>query len=474
MQRYITEYFKRFYNFILFSFLLRIAYFILSLEYYPPEKSKTEKSVKAFLYRHIKLNDPTLDPDLPKAIPESHYLSILEREKSEGRKIKPIKHHKPIDKNLSCPHCQAPVEYIYNGGKKYSAGQKKMRDNYLCKVCRHQFFPNCHKISASWYCPFCRSKLYLYKKRQEFYLYRCPNKKCAFLDQNNCIYKFRDFFLDISKLQIASPSAPKVDLKNIHYSTSVVGLAITFYINYKLSLRETAQCLNEFFNVEISHQTLANWIQSLAILLMPLIADEKIDTSSLLAIDETYERYKGKWGYLYLCIDTYREPVLSCHFSAKRNTLAAITAIMAAIKRMKQIPATISLVHDCHSTYFLAIQLINQAELGFKIISHPVKGLKDKKGVKNPYRLYKNVMERVFGSFKPAYYLKRGFSSFDGACSFNLLHAIFYNYFRPHQANHSKPPLIIEGLPKNPIAKWNFLINRWINLSVGQTDMSKI
>ena len=208
MQRYITEYFKRFYNFILFSFLLRIAYFILSLDYYPPDTNKTEKSVKAFLYRYVKLNDPTLDPDLPKAIPESHYLSIIDRAELDDREIKPIKHHKPIDKNISCPHCQAPWQYIYNGGKKYSARQKKMRDNYVCKVCRHQFFPNCHKIAASWYCPFCSSKLYLYKKRPEFYLYRCPNKKCQFLAQNKCMYKFRDFFFDISKLQIASPSAP--------------------------------------------------------------------------------------------------------------------------------------------------------------------------------------------------------------------------------------------------------------------------
>ncbi|HEX9971402.1 MAG TPA: DDE-type integrase/transposase/recombinase [bacterium] len=461
MSKYISDSLKRIYNFILSYILIRIAYTILSLEYYPIDDQKTEKTFKTFISKYLYVDDPTLDPDLPKAIAPPHYLQLLEQSKQQGKPIKPVKHRKPIDKNISCPHCQAPVDYIYNGGQKYSPGQNKMRPNYVCKICGCQFFRNYHKISATWYCPFCLHKLYLYKKRTDFFIYRCPNKHCPFLITRHAIYKFRDYFFDIHKLQIASPSKAKVNLKLIHYSSSVVGLALVFYINYKQSLRETAQCLNELFNIDISHQTIANWLQSVAILLMPLLRDEQIDTSDLLAIDETYERYKGKWGFLYLLIDTRNEPVLACHFSPKRNTVAVVTTIMAAIKRMKTIPPIIELVHDCYPTYFLAIQLINQANLGFKIKSQPVKGLKNF-GIINPYRKYKNTMERVFGTFKPPYYLKRGFSSFDGACSFNLLHTIFYNYFRPHQANDNKPPLLIEGLPKNPIAKWNFLINKWI------------
>lgn len=461
MQKYIITSLKKMYNFILTCILVKIAYAILSLEYYPVDSQKTETTFKIFISKYLYVDDPTLDPDLPKAIAPTHYLQLLDQAKQHGLQIEPVNHRKPIDKNISCPHCQAPADYIYNGGQKYSQGQQKMRDNYVCKICGHQFFPDCHKITAHWYCPFCTGKLQLYKQRKDFFIYRCLNKKCPFRITRFSAYKFRDYFFDIHKLQIASPSKAKVDLKLIHYSTSVVGLALVFYINYKLSLRETARCLDELFDIDISHQTIANWIQSVAILLMPLIRDEKIDTSDLLAIDESYERYKGKWGFLYLLIDTLNEPVLACHFSQKRNTVAVVTIIMAAIKRMKTIPPTIELVHDCHPTYFLAIQLINQADLGFKIKSHPVKGLKDF-GFINPYRKYKNAMERVFGTFKPPYYLKRGFSSFDGACSFNLLHTIFYNYFRPHQANDDKPPIVIEGLPKNPIAKWNFLINKWI------------
>jgi hypothetical protein len=124
-------------------------------------------------------------------------------------------------------------------------------------------------------------------------------------------------------------------------------------------------------------------------------------------------------------------------------------------------PPQLSIVHDYFAPYFLAIQLINQSKLfPFTLKSFPVKGLRDPARTPNPYRRFKNIIERYFGTAKPAYYDTRGFGTITGAIAHNILRAIDYNYFRPHQLYKDQPPLSLDGLhSSHPIEKWNRLIS---------------
>lgn len=449
------------YKLIVIYFLYPIAGFIISLDL-GPSKPKIKSARKRFFsssYFDPSI-DPTFSPDLPPANKLVLYKQLLKQAKLKGKPIKPIhKHKRPVPEGLSCPKCGATAKYIYNGGTKYSKGAKKRLPNFLCKICRRQWFPDCKRPYTSLLCPFCSRLLHLKRSRKEFDLYLCRRKDCEFFKEHKTYYKYRSFKFDLKQLQISSPSKSKVNLSNIHYPPSVLGLVLVLCINFGLTFRNASLFLSQIFGIKISHVTIYYWCCALANLAFPLISKLPINAGNLLAIDETYERYNGKWGYFYACIEPHLKAIMAPHFSPKRNVKAVSATLLAAIKRYPKVPETIYVVHDCHRSYFLAIQLINQFT-NYRLRSLPVKGLKDNPPLFNPYRMYKNIMERFFGTAKPAYYQRRGFGSFDGAVVFNVLFSFHYNYFKEHESLDGNTPIQIPNLTSNnPIHKWNKLIS---------------
>ncbi len=60
--------------------------------------------------------------------------------------------------------------------------------------------------------------------------------------------------LESLQFKVVIPS--RIDLSHIRHSKHVLGLALTYYINYGLSLRKTALVLYEVHDIKISHQTI--------------------------------------------------------------------------------------------------------------------------------------------------------------------------------------------------------------------------
>ena len=463
---YITGLYHRFIKFLILHFLYAFVLKILSFNLGKPDTISTALSRKLlanFSPAPPRYTHDCLEDELPPANPYTplYYLDILKREQAKGHVIKPIKHQKPIPKNLTCPSCLAPYHFIYSNAPVHSKQNHKTIQKYRCKICSRQWLLHRARQSPVFLCPFCQYTLKLWITRSEFDKFKCQNPKCPYLLQHDHHYVYRDYFFDLYKLQLASPGKPLVDLSRTHYAPSVVGLALTLNVNYGLPYRMTAQFFKDLLGLPLSHSTIYTWTRSIASLLEPLACHIPLSTSNLLVIDETYERYAGCWGYYYATLDAINRYVIAPHFSAKRNVTAATTALIGALKRIKSPPPRLYIVHDCFAPYFLAIQLINQSNLfPFTLKSLPVKGLKDPPFTSNPYRRFKNIIERYFGTAKPAYYDTRGFGSFSGAVAHNILRAIHYNYFRPHQLFSQQPPLSLDGLlSSNPIEKWNRLIS---------------
>lgn len=120
---------------LIIRLLYPLANLIISLDLGEPDLKKKSIGQK-FSSSHLDpLKDPTLDSELPPGVKPTPHQELLKKAQENGNPIKPVKHRKPISKNLKCPNCGAPYTYIYNGGKKYSPGAKKYLKCNVCKVC---------------------------------------------------------------------------------------------------------------------------------------------------------------------------------------------------------------------------------------------------------------------------------------------------------------------------------------------------
>ena len=100
------------------------------------------------------------------------------REILEKRKIKPVKHRKPICKGITCPTCNAPWEYIYSNARVFSSLQKRKVQKYRCKICGRQWIIPAKVFLPSPLCPFCGRPLNIKKRRKNFDVYKCSNSSC--------------------------------------------------------------------------------------------------------------------------------------------------------------------------------------------------------------------------------------------------------------------------------------------------------
>jgi len=136
-----------------------------------------------------------------------------------------------------------------------------------------------HVTSMRFFCPYCGSALVKAKERNHFDVLKCKKKHCHYrhdirlrLDaiQNGASpesksYIYRSFKMKLTDLQLTRPNKPKIDFACLRHSA--VALALTFHIHFGLSLRETENALLSLYKLPVSHQTIANWCQSVAYLL---------------------------------------------------------------------------------------------------------------------------------------------------------------------------------------------------------------
>ncbi len=199
---YITGLFHRFLKFLTLHFLYYFILKILSFDMGKPDSISTPLSRKIlsnFVSPTPRYSNECIENDLPPAQKYSppYYLDILKREQAKGHIIKPVKHQKPIPKNLTCPSCLAPYSFIYSNAPIYSKKNKKVIQKYRCKICSRQWLPDRTRKSPVFLCPFCQYTLKLWITRSEFDKYKCQNPHCSYLHNQNHHYVYRDYFFDV-------------------------------------------------------------------------------------------------------------------------------------------------------------------------------------------------------------------------------------------------------------------------------------
>ncbi|WLR41657.1 DDE-type integrase/transposase/recombinase [Bacillus carboniphilus] len=404
---------------------------------------------------------------------------LAEHLESKGKPLKPVKRRsgKPIPSSIQCPKCGAPSSYLYaNNGDK---GQ------YQCKVCSCLFSEkNRYLKEAIFKCPHCMKSLEKIKERTDFNVWKCRHNHCSYYQKKikamtskekkqfkedphdfKVRYIFREFTLDFKPLSKQSPQKPKVDLSRLYVSPHTLGLILTYHVNYGLSARKTAALMKDIHGVSISHQSILNYENSVALWLKPYVDHYPYELSDQFCGDETYIRVNGRWHYLFFFFDAVKKVILSYPVSPNRDTTAAIQAIDEVLLKMKKIPEDLTFIVDGNPIYLLAQHFFSQHHISFDI--KQVIGLTNEDEVSREFRPLKQIIERLNRTFKGNYRSTHGFGSEQGSVSYVTLFVAYFNFLRPHSALEGKVPVIIKDLEKLPNmpAKWTKLIElsqQWV------------
>jgi len=400
------------------------------------------------------------------------YRQLMADYKSKyGKALKPVnrrsKNIPPAD--LVCPYCGAPHDYLYdnNGGK----GQ------YSCKVCNGTFFPFQPSKDTVIHCPFCNTALSKIKERKDFDIYKCTAKHCSYYKKNlktmsaeqrkifsaephkfKAHYIYRKFHFDFKPLSKPNPVLPKVDLSAIKCSHHVLGLILTYHINYGLPTRKTAALMFDVHGVKISHQSILNYANAVAPLVKPFVDGFNYELSNEFCGDETYIRVSGRWYYIFFFFDAVKKIILSYNVRKYRDTFSAIKAIDEVLSKLKEIPKSLNLITDGNPIYLLAQQYFAQHGINFDVTQ--VIGLSNDDPVSKEFRPLKQIIERLNRTFKSNYKATTGYGSEIGSVYSVTLFVAYFNFLRPHSKLEDKVPVVIpelDELPNMP-AKWLRLI----------------
>ncbi|GGB31639.1 hypothetical protein GCM10011409_06260 [Lentibacillus populi] len=400
---------------------------------------------------------------------------ILKYQAKHGKVLKPVARRKnsvvKVPATLTCPKCSAPASYLYaNNGDK---GQ------YQCKVCGCLFNKqNRFLKEAIIKCPHCLKTLERIKERKDFYVFKCKNNNCSFYQKKlnqmteeekerfkqdpqafKVRYIFREFYFDFKPLSKESPVNPKVDLSRIYASPHTLGLILTYHVNYGLSARKTAALMYDVHQIKISHQTILNYMNSVALITKPYVDHYPYELSNSFCGDETYIRVKGRWHYLFFFFDAVKKIILSYPVSPNRDTQSAIKALDEVLQKFKTIPDDLMFVVDGNPIYILAQHYFAQHGIHFDI--HKVIGLTNDDPVSKEYRPLKQIIERLNRSFKGNYRATTGFGSQEGSVSYVTLFVAYFNFLRPHASLEYNVPVVIPELEKMPNMpeRWTKLIS---------------
>lgn len=438
-----------------------------------PEETPVNKP-----YRKLQVDDlPIIEP-----LEKLDYKSLLQEHFNEhGKALKPVQRRSnskaKVPESLNCPKCGAPSNYLYaNNGDK---GQ------FQCKVCSCLFSDkNRFSKEAILKCPHCSKSLDKIKDRKDFFVYKCRNNNCSFYQKNlkamsskekkqfkkdpqafKLRYIFRQFHIDFLPLAKQSPELPVVDLSRIYASPHTLGLILTYHVNYGLSARKTAAIMQDVHGVAISHQTILNYENSVALMLKPYVDYYPYELSDQFCGDETYIRVGGRWHYLFFFFDAVKKIILSYPVSPNRDTATAVRAIDEVLIKMKEIPEDLTFIVDGNPIYLLAQHFFAQHGISFDV--KQVIGLTNEDPISTEYRYLKQIIERLNRTFKGNYRSTHGFGSEQGSVSYVTLFVAYFNFLRPHASLEGKVPVVnpeLSGLPTMP-ARWTKLIElaqQWI------------
>ena len=142
--------------------------------------------------------------------------------------------------------------------------------------------------------------------RSDFDVYFCRNPKCSYylnnlasltlsdkkkFEKNPTLFKlhyvYRKFNIDFPSLQKDYRDFIKypIDISHAYSSQYIIGLCLTYHVNYGMSYRQTATLLRDVHEAYISYKTVENYCKAVSSIVHPLLEFYPYDLSDTIAAD---------------------------------------------------------------------------------------------------------------------------------------------------------------------------------------------
>src|SRR4051795_7934425 len=124
------------------------------------------------------------------------------------------------------------------------------------------------------------------------------------------------------------------------FPPAVIGLAVRWYLRFRLSYAEVVEWLAERF-IPVDASTVFDWVQKFAPLYQDAAKAYRRRVGPRWSVDETYVKVMGRWGYVYRAIDEYGQ-VVEVLFREHRDTAAATAFFRSALENTGVTPQTVT------------------------------------------------------------------------------------------------------------------------------------
>ena len=259
-------------------------------------------------------------------------------------------------------------------------------------------------------------------------------------DQYRLHYHYRDFKFNLDHLKkLGNTVEAPVNLSKIHFDSKILGLCLTYYVNYGLSSRKTALILNEVHGVKISHQTVINYAATVSSIIKPMVDTYQYKIGHILSGDETYIKVHGKNHYVFFWSDPESKIITSYAIYPVRDTKCACASIYDCLRHYDKIPDQLTLITDGNPIYNAAQLFFSLNDICFDL--HQVIGVKNLDEESKKYRPFKQIEERLNRTYKQNYYGTNGYNKLECANSYMILFVCFFNFLRQHSSLKYKTPV---------------------------------
>ncbi len=234
--------------------------------------------------------------------------------------------------------------------------------------------------------------------------------------------------------------------EKMKYDSKIIALTLDLYFK-GISLRKIADHLKQFYELNIRHVTVYNWIvKYIGIIDAYVKTLEPQELSDVWHIDEMKIKFAGDWNWLWNAMDEGTRYQLSEYISKEKYIEDARKAFQKA-KNNGRHHRPKYIITDGLPSYIRAIK---------KEFAPSVTRIKHIHNVGIKDQVNNNVLERLHGTVRERNKVQRGLKKVDT----QIINGqrIYYNFIRPHQALGGATPSQVAGVDL-PLGN-----NKWLEL----------